>query len=184
MAMGWRPSDRRHRRRLRGNCERTVDSLELPSPFDVFDFLATLAGNRGRPIVPLPMPATVQAQLPCGLLATTDRADYIFYAADTTALHQQHILLHEAAHLICGHDELAPVPGCSTQLLMPHLAPALVRRVLGRSVYTEPQEHEAELIASLIHHRAAREDERRTGSQVPASPLESLLTEMGYGFRD
>ncbi|MEK8171609.1 hypothetical protein NKH77_25790 [Streptomyces sp. M19] len=54
---------------------------------------------------------------------TTDRADYILYAADTTALHRQHILLHEAAHLLCGHDRAGP-PDCSAvRLLAPSLSP-------------------------------------------------------------
>jgi hypothetical protein len=93
-----------------------------------------------------------QPSAPCGLLITADQADYILYCADTTAFHQQHILLHEAAHLLCGHQgdtRSWPVE------LMPHLSPTLIRRVLGRTVYAEPQETEAELLASLILHRLA-----------------------------
>ena len=32
---------------------------------------------------------------------------------------------------------------------MPHLSPELVRRVLGRTTYSEVEEQEAELLASL-----------------------------------
>jgi hypothetical protein len=38
---------------------------------------------------------------------------------------------------------------------MPDLDPAMVQAVLGRSVYSEVEEREAELIASLIMDRVA-----------------------------
>lgn len=149
-------SDRRSHRRLWQRCRRTVDALSLPDPFDVAEFVRALAARRGRPIEMVPV--TARPNLPCGLLLTTAGADYILYSADTTPLHQQHILLHEAAHLVCGHDTAAPVGGSGTDALLPHLPDALVHRVLGRTVYTEPQEREAELLASLIRSRAARDE--------------------------
>jgi hypothetical protein len=126
--------------------------LELPVPFDAARFIGALAARRGRPIQLVPVVG--RPQLPCGLLVTTDSADCIVYAADTTELHQQHILLHEAAHLICGHHESAPTAAAAARLLLPNLSSALVGRVLGRTVYSEPQEREAELLGSLILHRA------------------------------
>ncbi|WP_335980903.1 ParH-like protein [Streptomyces sp. CA2R106] len=145
-------------------CRRTVDGLDLPDPFDAAVFIGMLAGTRGRPIELVPISAALHT--PCGLLVTTDRADCILYAADTSALHQQHILLHEAAHLICGHHETAPAASAAAEVLMPHLAPSLVQRVLGRSVYTEPQEQEAELVASMILARTAQ-DARDARPQPP-----------------
>ncbi|WP_328461181.1 ParH-like protein [Streptomyces sp. NBC_00448] len=145
-------------------CRRTVDALDLPSPFDATVFVGMLAGTRGRPIELVPVSSA--RDTPCGLLVTTDRADCIVYAADTTALHQQHILLHEAAHLICGHHETAPAASAAAQVLLPHLSASLVQRVLGRTVYTEPQEQEAELVASLILTRTAQ----AAGSTRPAPP--------------
>ncbi|MGW0871084.1 ParH-like protein [Streptomyces sp. NPDC002740] len=159
-------TDRRRRQWRR--CRKIVDGLVLPTPFDVTEFISALAHARGRPIELIPVssrPAT-----PCGLVVTTDRADYIVYATDTTPLHQQHILLHEAAHVICGHYETAPAAAAAAHVLMPNLPLALVQRVLGRSVYTEPQEQEAELVASLILTRAAHL--ARTG---PAEPEGSRL---------
>lgn len=173
MSPGRPPSARRRRSELQQRCERIVNALELPSPFDVFAFLAMVARLRGRPIEVLAVSARPQA--PCGLLASTGSADYILYAADTTALHQQHILLHEAAHLICGHHDDTPALSSAVQSLLPHLPPSVVQRVLGRSVYAEPQEQEAELVASLIRCRAARADERRPVAEPPGTRLESLL---------
>ncbi|WP_042426621.1 hypothetical protein [Streptacidiphilus anmyonensis] len=163
----------RETRELMERCRRTVDALALPSPFDVVDFVATLERRRGRPIRLLPMAA--RPNVPCGLLASTDDADYISYSADTTALHQQHILLHEVAHLICGHHQSSATRESTAQLLFPNLPPALVHRVLGRSAYSEPQEREAELIATLIRCRAALEDERRSLAEPGDTRLGSLL---------
>lgn len=153
-----------------------MGDTSLPRPFDEVALVARLAERRGRPIELIPV--DTRPNLPCGLLMVTDHADCIVYATDTTVLHQRHILLHEAAHLVCGHDRAAsgPVPG-GTDALLSHLPDALVRRVLGRTVYTEPQEHEAELLASLICSRAAREagapqlaegQQRRLGSMFDA----------------
>ncbi|GAB2691048.1 hypothetical protein GCM10010442_05560 [Kitasatospora kifunensis] len=139
-----------------------MDALELPVPFDAVRFITGLAERRGRPIELIPVSGRVN--LPCGLLVTTDEADCILYSADTTPLHQQHILLHEAAHLICRHHESAP----ATQTLLPHLTGALVQRVLGRTVYSEPQEREAELVASLILHRAVLDAGGEAGSWAEA----------------
>ncbi|WP_199239504.1 ParH-like protein [Streptomyces sp. ICBB 8177] len=174
MSTGGRLRALREGRRLKLRCRQTVDALELPRPFDAFAFIASLARTRGRPIELIPV--TDRPHTPCGLLVTTDRADCILYAADTTPLHQQHILLHEAAHIICGHYDTAPSATSAARLLMPNLPPALVQRVLGRTVYTEPQEREAELVASLIRCRAARDDGLRPPALVPRNRVESLLS--------
>ncbi|MGP9022936.1 ParH-like protein [Streptomyces sp. BR1] len=131
--------------RLR-RCRGIAASLDLPVPFDAVELIAAAAEQRGRPIELMPIPWT--PGVPCGLLVSADLADYIAYAADTSPLHRQHILVHELSHLLCGHD------GTLSTELTPHLADELVHRVLGRTIYTEPQEQEAELLASLIIQRA------------------------------
>lgn len=165
-------SDRRPRS-LKRRCQETVDRLELPRPFDAVEFIAMLARTRGRPIELIPV--TARPHTPCGLLVTTDRADCIIYAADTTALHQQHILLHEAAHIVCGHYETAPAVSDAARVLLPNLPASLVQRVLGRTVYSEPQEREAELVASLLRCRAERDASSPARSPAPPSRLESLF---------
>ncbi|MFI9723158.1 ParH-like protein [Streptomyces sp. NPDC052396] len=134
------------RRRLLRRCRALAGSLDLPVPFDAAELAVRVADRRRRPIELIPTPW--QPGLPCGLLVTADQADYIVYAADTPPLHRQHILAHELAHLLCEHR------GRPSTGLLPHLSPQLVGRVLGRTVYSEPQEQEAELLASLMLHRA------------------------------
>ncbi|WP_428936076.1 ParH-like protein [Streptomyces sp. ACT015] len=142
-------SDRRNEMWRR--CRRTAGTLALPHPFSAEGFIALLAERRGRPIELIPVAS--RPDVPCGLLISTDHVDRILYTTDTTPLHRQHILLHEAAHIICEHHA-GPAPATAASALMPHLPSALVQRVLGRTVYTEPQEHEAELLATLILARA------------------------------
>ncbi|MEZ0114277.1 hypothetical protein ABH920_008311 [Catenulispora sp. EB89] len=147
-------------------CQNVVDRLDLPDPFDAEGFIAALARKRGRPIELIGVPA--RPDRPCGLLVTTARTDLIIYSSDTSTVHRQHILLHEAAHLVCEHDAAGPGPGGGgVGTLLPHLSASLIRSVLGRTVYTEPQEREAELIATMIHHRVAR---GRTSPPRPVPP--------------
>ncbi|BFV60005.1 hypothetical protein KCMC57_up51090 [Kitasatospora sp. CMC57] len=131
-----------------------VEALPLSAPFDPAELVAALAERRGRPIELIQLP--VRAHTPCGLLVTTDRADYIGYPSATTALHQQHILLHELGHLLSGHAGTEGLSSGAVQALLPSLSDELVQRVLGRTVYTELQEQEAELFASLALHRPRR----------------------------
>jgi hypothetical protein len=90
------------------------------------------------------------------VLVSTERAEYIGYPADTTPLHQRHIVLHEVGHLLCGHRGGSTLSPATERSLMPHLSGELVRRVLGRDGYTEPQEREAELFATLVAARQVR----------------------------
>lgn len=90
------------------------------------------------------------------MLVSTDTTDYIFYAQDTTPLHQWHIVAHEVGHLLRGHAHASALEDAVARVLMPDLPIDLVRRVLGRSVYDDAEEREAELIAYAILRRALR----------------------------
>ncbi|MGF1425602.1 ParH-like protein [Kitasatospora sp. LaBMicrA B282] len=135
-------------------CRRIAESLPLPEPFDIPTLTESLAGLRGKPIELVPLSGPEHS--PCGILIGTDRADYIGYPVNTTALHQQHIVLHEIGHLLCGHAGISPLGATAVRTLTPRLSDELVRRVLGRSAYSESQEQEAELIASLALQRVLR----------------------------
>ena len=166
--MAERPSRRRLSARRPGRAlwqraREVADAVNLPEPFDAEAFVAGLAAQRGRPIELMPVSAPDGA--PCGLLMSTERADYILYPTNTTALHRRHILLHEVGHLVCGHtgpdsgpDGVA-IDAAAGRQLMPNLSPELVRRVLGRTTYTEVEEREAELVATLLAQRVVRPEE-------------------------
>ncbi|MGW2248676.1 ParH-like protein [Kitasatospora sp. NPDC001660] len=152
------------RRKLWRRCRRLVRTLELPEPFGLPALGEVLSERLGRPVEFLPLPAGSFGT--CGVLVSTDRAEYIGYPTGTTVLHQQHIVLHEVGHLLCGHQDSAAVDSAALGVLAPHLSTELVRRMLGRDVYSDVQEREAELFASLVLHRQAG---RRPQSAPPGS---------------
>ena len=132
---------------LRRRCERRLRSLELPVPFDAHAFSADLASRRGRPIYLHPI---ASRDGPWGLWVATPSADFIFFEEATSPLHQQHIILHELSHLVCDHTPLPVTDPALHELLLPNLAPGAIQRVLRRVAYSNEDEREAELLASLI----------------------------------
>ncbi|MEU9982237.1 ImmA/IrrE family metallo-endopeptidase [Streptomyces sp. NPDC050856] len=101
-----------------------------------------------------------------GLWIAVPTMDIIVYQADTSRSHQEHIIAHEIAHILCGHDfDGAPKRSVPTDLF-PDLDPELVRRSLQRSLYSDRDEQEAEMMASLILARARRDAD--TSLDLPA----------------
>lgn len=114
---------------------------------------------RDRPItlVPMQMPATSH---PCGMWVAARDEDLIFYDANTTSAHQEHIILHELGHIICCHRGAGWLDEASARLLFPNLDPDLVRDMLLRATYDDVQEQEAEIIAYLLSQRMGSAEER------------------------
>ena len=137
---------------LRHRCERRLRDLQLPVPFDVSIFCDRVAAKRGRPILLRP---TASRAGPWGLWVATESADIIFFEADTSPLHQQHIILHELSHLVCAHTPLPVTDPEILQALLPDLIPETIRHVLSRVAYSAEEEREAELLASLVLERVA-----------------------------
>jgi hypothetical protein len=150
---------------FRVRCRQIIQSLPIPHPFDEQSFFAAVARERGKRIELVPAPPATD--LPCGLLVSTDEADYLFDRTDTTALHALHTRMHEFGHVLLGHGQL-PVSSATTaaaepdaaealRLLLPELSPRLIRRILGGSLFGTREEWEAETLASLlmveIHHQ-------------------------------
>lgn len=146
-------------RQMWRTCEEIAASLTIPNPWDSEVFVKLLGEQRHRRIELLPV--VTEPGTPCGLLVSTDRADYIFYAANTTTLHQLHIQCHEVAHLLRGHAGTTALDTDVAALLMPSLPASVVERVLGRTVYSAEEEYDAELLASLIMRRIGRAPTRR-----------------------
>jgi hypothetical protein len=164
-----RPADQDRRSRLKrlrkAGAQRIAD-LDLPRVADVAELCRHLSEVRGRPItlVPMQMPASH----PCGMWVAARDEDLIFYDANTTSAHQEHIILHELGHIICCHRGAGWLDEASARLLFPDLDPDLVRDMLLRATYDDVQEQEAEIIAYLLSQRVGSTEGRQ--GETPAGP--------------
>jgi hypothetical protein len=152
-------------RQLRRHCAAKVQTLDVPSPFDVHKFCRSLERSRGRTIHLIPR--ALPTGSPSGLCVSTSTSDYVFYEAQTSELHQEHIIVHELGHLICEHQSPSVSRNEISQMLLPDLDPSMVQRVLGRTCYPTWAEQEAEMIASLILARVERQRDEAVRA-VPA----------------
>jgi hypothetical protein len=144
---------------MRRRCQALVDSIEIPVPYSVEALCQMIAQRRGRPIRITALPPEVPAGNPCGGWIPLPATDVILVEERTSQVHREQIILHELAHMLCGHADLRSVPDELTSSLLQgqvtHLSPAAVQGMLARSSYDEPAEEEAELVATLMADRIA-----------------------------
>ena len=141
-------SQRRKLRQLHRRCHARLATLDLDRATDIRAVCVQVAERRGRPIQLLPV--ALGAASPSGCWIAVGDADFIVYDANTSTPHQEHIIAHELAHMICRHRGAATLDGDGARLLFPGLDPALVRDMLGRTGYPDHQEEEAEILATLL----------------------------------
>ncbi|MFD3808104.1 toxin [Streptomyces sp. NPDC058611] len=164
--------DRRSQlKKLRKAGARRLADLGLPEVNDVAELCRHLGEVRDRPItlVPMQMPSSH----PCGMWVAARDEDLIFYDANTTGAHQEHIILHELGHIICCHRGAGGLDEAASRLLFPNLDPELVRDMLLRATYDDVQEQEAEIIAYLLSQRMGNAEQRH------AAPLAAEAGEAG-----
>jgi hypothetical protein len=161
--------------RIRARCEKLVDDLDLPSPFDLKELCNRLGGARGRPIALLPIALPPNA--PCGLWISTGDADYIFVEKRTSALHQLHIALHEIGHLCCEHATGTVMNAHTSNLLAPALDPQMVRHMLARSHYSAEAELEAETFACIALKRINGWSRKPFSAQAGSGVTELVVRE-------
>jgi len=130
-------------------------TIELPDPFTIDAFRTALSRERGRPIRLASMPDG--AESPCGVWISTADADWVFHKVTTSSLHQEHIILHELAHMIFDHKTVRGSPEDLHARLLPDLDPQVVASTLARMSYSSEQEQQAEMLAGLIGTRAHRQ---------------------------
>ncbi|MBT2409504.1 toxin [Streptomyces sp. ISL-12] len=160
--------DRRSQlKKLRKAGAELIAGLGLPDVADVAELCRHLGTVRGRPItlVPMQMPASH----PCGMWVAARDEDLIFYDANTTSAHQEHIILHELGHIICCHRGAGWLDETTARLLFPNLDPDLVRDMLLRATYDDVQEQEAEIIAYLLSQRVGTTRDHK-GPKGPKGP--------------
>ncbi|MGK5545120.1 toxin [Streptomyces sp. URMC 127] len=114
-----------------------------------------LSRRRNRPLHLAPV--IMGASYPCGMWVALDTADIVIFEANTSRLHQDHIIAHELAHMICNHrGETGPAGTSGLSTMFSYLDPERVREALGRTSYSTEEEQEAEIMASLILEHVTR----------------------------
>ena len=156
--------------RVRRRCRARLRELTLPDPFDLTELCRSVSIGRGRPLHVRGIPGPTCRARPCGIWIATDDEDWIFVDQQTSPLHRQHIVLHELAHMLCGHAAGELPENDMLGRLFPDLSPAMVRTVLSRTSYQSEPEREAELLASLILARAQ-------AATVPIMPVTDVSAE-------
>jgi hypothetical protein len=144
-------------RTLRARCDDHIRRLNLSLPFELPDLLAAVARERQRTLEV--KPSVIAGSSPCGALITTEDRDIIRYPRDTTALHRNHIIVHEVVHLLrhdldeAGDDETSLLALADTDTM---LAPGeFIHRIFGRSTFIKDSEREVELLTTMVLTRSA-----------------------------
>ena len=158
------------RRSVQRRCEARLRTVVIPDPFDVGDFAALISRRRGRHLRLLPKRTSLG---PCGVWLALPDADYVFYEPHTSALHREHIVLHELGHLLFKHEPNEPMDDAVLGELFPTLDRDVVRRVLGRTTYTAVEEQEAEMVASLV--RQVVEGRRLRAARIAGDQADPVL---------
>jgi hypothetical protein len=162
------------RNRVRRRCRAWLRELTLPEPFDLTELCRSVSISRGRPLHVRGIPGPASRGRPCGIWIATDDDDWIFVDQQTSPLHRQHIVLHELAHMLCGHAAGDLPENDMLRRLFPDLSPAMVRTVLSRTSYQSEPEREAEVLASLILTRT----QPTTGPVMPVTDMSAEETEI------
>lgn len=136
-------------RQLRRRCEDRLRALAPDGQIHLDHFIAAIVAGRPRPLSFAPISLLGK---PYGLWLTDGETECICYERDTTPAHQRHIILHELCHLLCGHQPLG-IAAFNSPFL--HLDSDRLQAIMLRSGYTQEQEREAEILASLISERAS-----------------------------
>jgi hypothetical protein len=135
-------------RQLRHRCMALLNALDMPRPPTTEALCAAIGRHRGRRLELVPV--ITETGTPCGIWLATGGTDYILYESVTTPVHQVHIILHEAGHIVLGHSGLT-LGESRWERLFPRLDPELVRLVMGRTAYTNVEEREAEIFADTAY---------------------------------
>ncbi|MFE0021353.1 hypothetical protein [Amycolatopsis sp. NPDC059021] len=144
-------------KRLRNRCQALVEAVDVSQPFTARSLCGILAEQRGRRLYVHPLPRDMNDEgTPCGVWLATDVADHIFFEEHTSPFHQEHIIMHELAHMICGHT-IADLPAeLDARILDDTADPQEIQQILLRTSYSTDQEQEAELVATLLLEKSAR----------------------------
>ncbi|MCX4826675.1 hypothetical protein OG883_44345 [Streptomyces sp. NBC_01142] len=157
-AAGLRGSARRQRRALRKETDSIVESMPVPSPFDLDEFIENIERARGRSIHLIEIPDQLIGLIGvCGLWIKhrTKPFDFIFHAGSKLTFHGQQIILHELVHLWV--DDADGVTDGELDQLHGGLLVEMVERLIAngqvaaRRDYANHKEIRTEAAASRLH---------------------------------
>jgi hypothetical protein len=86
-----------------------------------------------------------------GLWAVTDDDVHIIIVTTTRSwVHRMLIVLHEVAHMLCGHEPIRVGAEDCRRLLFPDLSPRMLTVLAGRTDLTRAEEREADQLAGIL----------------------------------
>ncbi len=142
------------RERARERVRAVLAAVPLPRPWSMNAWVDGLEAWRGRDIDLVPI--AYRPGQPSGAWQARPDYDLIAYVEHTSALHQDHIIAHELAHMLCAHTGTCLMSEAEAAELAPDLAPRALSHLLTR-VTTGTDEYEAELMAVLLLSAATSE---------------------------
>ncbi|WP_033294329.1 hypothetical protein [Amycolatopsis jejuensis] len=153
--------------RARTRVRDLLRDVPAPQPWSMNAWIDRLEQHRGRDI---DLVAVDYAPgQPSGAWQRHDDFDLIAYASSTSVLHQDHIIAHEIAHLLCEHQGECVLTEAEAAAVAPDLSADLLSHLLTR-VTTDGDEYEAELIAVFLMSAATSDDvPLRPGASGPAA---------------
>lgn len=135
------------RARARTRVDTLLREVPLPQPWSMNSWIDSLEGARGRDIDLVAV--SYRPGDASGAWQAHEDYDLIAYTAQTSALHQDHIIAHEIAHMLCEHEGGCVLSEAEAATLAPDLSPQTLTHLLTK-VTTGTDEYEAELIAVLL----------------------------------
>lgn len=174
----------RELRRLRASCYDRVRGLPVPQPFDLPQFLASVGEHRGRRIQLFLVPGLAAGDgFPNGWWTKLDDEDQIYVEQGTSPLHRDAIALHEVGHMLCDHYPDEILDTTALRQALPDLEPAALAHMFAtRHNYSQIEEREAEMVASLLIERAGLGHARVDGK--PSKLIDRLGEALGHPLRD
>lgn len=163
---------------LHAACLARLRRLPLPEPFDLDEFCRLIAAERGRPLSILPWkPGVVPASTTGSCMPYGDQ-DVIYHQPWATGLHRIQIVLHEIAHLVCGHVTHDAGRPKAAEGLFDLVEPDMYAHMFARhDNYGDEQEREAEVLASLMLEYAVEHEPNTSDPLV--SRLHAALAPTG-----
>ncbi len=186
--MRWRTAAGVPRQRIvsvRALCRQSAEilaSLDLDPVFTLSDLHRAVQSRRGRPLHLLPQ--QMPSRGPCGLWISGRHADYVFYDAATSPVHQLALVGHEFGHMLFDDAATSAQARELAALLMPDLDLQLVSRLMARSSYEQYRERRAEVFASVVVQRLRGWSDAPLPATADPGVLARLVAALGPPGRD